>query len=778
MNVNDFLHEIQHRGEYRDQIVQIKRIPARPAKYVALDPPLDPRLRHILAMEGIEKLYAHQARSVQCLREGKDVLVVTGTASGKTLCYNLPVAEKLLRDPAARAMYVFPTKALAQDQLATLDRWIRYDEAFSRTIRVATYDGDTPSPNRNKIRRFANVILTNPDMIHQGILPYHAKWADFFRHLRYVVIDELHTYRGIFGSQFANVLRRLARLIEFHGGNCRFVCCSATIGNPKEFAETLTGREMALVDEDGSPRGEKYFVLWNPPYTDPSRLVRRSANIEAKRLFTDLVRFGSQSIVFTRARVVAELIYKYARDEFANHNERDLADKIRAYRGGYLPEDRREIEKLLFSGKLRGVCATNALELGIDVGSLDAAILVGYPGTVSSTWQQAGRAGRRATQSLAILVAYNDPVDQYMMHHPEYFFSRNVERAIIDPNNPHILAHHLECAAFELPLAADDEKYFGPAYPLILDTLAQDNPDLHKIEDQYHWSSADFPAGKVNLRTISESTFTIMDITGGRERSIGNVDSISAPEQFYPAAVYLHEGESYIVKTLDLEARIAYVRRTDVDYYTQPILASNSRILNEEHTRDVSAGRLGFGAIEVSWKTVGFKKIKFYTMEMLGQDALDLPEQSLPTRGLWFLPNKETLEALGQAGYVPAGALAGLRNLSTWALTILAMCDPRDIGAQVNYSGFGAVAVVLYDRYLGGLGFARRGFENFTELLTLARQILTECPCETGCPSCVGLPQLRPPIHQDPGLQQIGPEIPDKPATAFLLELLLKQDPS
>jgi len=771
MDVRDYLQQIQRRSEYRDQIVDIKCLPRREAKYRALREPLDPRLKHVLAMEGVENLYSHQARSLECVREGKDVLVVTGTASGKTLCYNLPVLEHLLKDPNARALYLFPTKALAQDQLNTLLRLTECDPVLQKNIRVATYDGDTPSSSRTKIRKSANIILSNPDMLHQGILPYHAKWADFLRNLKFIVIDELHTYRGIFGSQFANVLRRLIRLMDFHGGECRFICSSATIGNPGQFAQWLTGRPMEMVDEDGSPRGEKYFVLWNPPFVDASRIVRRSANIEAKRLFTDLVRFGSQSILFTKARVVAELIYKYAREEFVHQGESDLAEKIRAYRGGYLAEDRREIEKLLFSGKLRGVCATNALELGIDVGSLDAAILVGYPGTVSSTWQQAGRAGRRSGTSLAILVAYNDPIDQYMMHHPEYFYSRDVERAIIDPDNPHILANHLSCAAFELPLAPEDEKYFGPAYREILDMIVQDSSELHKIADRYHWSDSAFPAARVNLRTVSESTFTIIDTTGGDDRAIGSIDSVAAPEQLYPNAVYLHEGESYVVKKLEMEEKIAYVKKTAAEYYTQPIQVGSARVLNEEQIQNTDLGQLGFGPLEVWWKTVGFKKIRFYSMENLGQEELDLPEQFLRTRGLWFIPSEAAAEAVGDAGYQLSNAIVGLRNLITWALPILAMCDPNDIAGQVNYSCFGTASLIVYDRYLGGLGFSRRGFENFSQLLKLASQILEECACETGCPSCVGLPQFRPTSPFDANLQ-VNADVPDKAATKFLLELL------
>jgi DEAD/DEAH box helicase domain-containing protein len=772
MDVNEFLQQLQRQSGYRDQIAHIRRLPQRPAKFGELSRPLPEPLQNILTREGIENLYCHQALAVERLRDGKNVLVVTGTASGKTLCYNLPVVERILAEPGARAMYLFPTKALAQDQLATLRRWTADEPELKKNLRVATYDGDTPSSSRGKIRSSANIILTNPDMLHQSILPYHAKWASFFRNLRYIVIDELHTYRGIFGSQFANVLRRLIRLLDFHGGHCQFICASATIGNPRELAEWLTHRQVELIDEDGSPRGEKSFVFWNPPFTDPGRIVRRSANIEAKTLFTELMKFGSQSIVFTRARVVAELIYRYARDSLVEMGETDLADRIRAYRGGYLAEDRREIEKLLFSGQLRGVCATNALELGIDVGTLDAAILVGYPGSISSAWQQAGRSGRRSGESLAVLVAYNDPIDQYIMHHPDYFFNREAERAVIDADNPHILAGHLACAAFELPLVAEDEKYFGPAYTRILEILSQENPDLHQIADHTHWASAEFPSRHVNLRTVSQDTFAIIDTTAGLHKTIGTLDRIAALEQLYPAAVYLHEGQTYIVTDLDVDQHLARVEQTTVDYYTRPIVSSGSRVLESQESVAHPFGELGFGPLEITWQTTGYKRIKFYTQEIIAIEPLTLPPQSLRTRGLWFMPSREIFDALNDAGYIPLSALTGLQNLLAWALPLLAMCDPGDIAAQINVSSFSLPAIVLYDRYLDGLGFARRGFENFSQLLRLADRIVRDCNCEDGCPSCVGVRQIRSSL---PGLdqRQSGIETPDKQATLFLLERLL-----
>jgi len=560
MDVAGFLEYIQSHRDYRDQIVHVHRLPARQGRYRRPDRPMHPLLTDVLAAEGVEKLYCHQADAFDHVVAGKDVVVVTGTASGKTLCYNLPVLQTLLDDPDARALYIFPAKALAQDQLAALNRLAASGEELKQVLRPATYDGDTPSSARGRIRRQASIVLTNPDMLHQGILPYHTKWAGFLKNLRFIVLDELHSYRGIFGSHVAGVIRRLLRMADHYGARLQFLCCSATIANPVELAELLTGRQMQLIDQDGSPRGTKYFAFWNPPFVDQSRTIRRSANVEAQRLLLDLVYQKAQTIVFARARIVAELIYRYAAEQLQADKEPALAKRVRSYRGGYLPQQRRQIERELFSGKLLGVCTTNALELGIDVGSLDAAVIVGFPGTICSTWQQAGRAGRRTDESLAVLIAYDDPVDQYMMRHPDYFFGRSVEHAVADPSNLHILAGQLACAAYEMPIAEADDRYFGPAVIQLVKILAEGG-QVQQIEDRWYWSDSSFPSAKVNLRTISEDTYAIVDTTSGKEQVLGNVDSISAPELVYPNAVYLHEGESYLVRNLDLAGRIAYVER-------------------------------------------------------------------------------------------------------------------------------------------------------------------------------------------------------------------------
>jgi len=676
------------------------------------------------------------------------------------------VLQTLLDQLGARAFYVFPTKALAQDQLATLNRLADYGQQLTEVLSPAVYDGDTPRSARMRIRRQASVVLTNPDMLHQGILPYHTKWAAFLKNLRFIVLDELHSYRGIFGSHVAGVVRRLLRLAQHYGSAPKFICSSATIGNPGQLAQQLTGRSMELIDNDGAPRGTKYFVFWNPPFIDQARMIRRSANTEAQEMLLDLVHQGAQTIVFARARIVAELIYRYAAEQLKT-KDAALAKRIQSYRGGYLPKQRRAIERQLFSGQLLAVCTTNALELGIDIGSLDAAIIVGFPGTVCSTWQQAGRAGRRADKSLAVLIGYDDPVDQYLMRNPQYFFQQPVEQAIIDPFNVHILAGHLACAAFEMPITSGDKQYFGPLTDQIIEVLAEGKL-VQQIEDRWYFSNNTFPAAEVNLRTVSQNTYAIVDTTEDQQ-VIGNIDSISAPELVYPEAIYLHQGQSYLVRKLDTDGKVAYVEQVDTDYYTQPILHSNCRIINQLAKEEFRGGKKHFGQIEVTWQTVGFKKIKFYSMEMIGQAALELPAQSLGTSGLWLTAPSAILQDLADGGHMPIKALVGLRNLMLSALPMLAMCDPRDLGGMVDVRNLGIPAIFVYDRYLGGLGFAGRGYDQMDQLISLTYQMLKQCPCEHGCPSCVGLPNVRPPLHQDPDLTGAA-AIPDKDAARTLLD--------
>jgi len=769
MDVEAFLAVVRGSPEYAGQIVHVETLPARTARTAALSSPLDPDVAETLAAEGVGDLYTHQVEAIEAVRAGRDVCVATGTASGKSLCYNVPVIERLARDPDARAIYLFPTKALAQDQLAALQRLSGRTERLADAVRPATYDGDTPRHLRSRIKRSANLILTNPDMLHVGILPYHARWGSLFANLAFVVVDEIHVYRGIFGSNVGLVLRRLRRLCEHYGARPQFICSSATIANPQELAEALTQVPMVLVDRDGSPRGRRHVVFWNPPVSDPARMMRRSANVEGQRLMTRLVEDGIQTIVFTKARVVAELIYRYAREDLERHGSPG-ADRIRPYRGGYLAEERRAIEKALFSGRLLGVCATNALELGIDVGTLEAAIMVGFPGTIASTWQQIGRAGRASDDSLAVLVAYDDPVDQYVVRHPEYFFGQSPEHGVVDPRNPYVLANHVQCAAFELPLGAEAERYFGSLAADVAGALAQEGM-LRCIDERWYWARSDFPAARTNLRTISDDTYAIMDTSGGTPKALGMVDSISGPELVYPHAVYLHEGETYVVGDLDVEQKIATVERAEVDYYTQAILASSVRAGEERQRKPHAGGTAHCGDVTVTWQTIGFRKIRFYTMESLGQTAQELPAQSLETTALWYRPAAAVLEDLEAAGYKPAEGLAGARNLLMAALPMLAMCDRRDMSGCLDRSNFGQPTLFVYDRYPGGLGFAEMGFRFFDRLLGICRQMVGECPCEAGCPSCVGLANLRPPIHGDPDLGW-GYAIPDKAAAALLFDLL------
>jgi len=767
MNFTALLRQITQSARYEGQIVHVATQEPREAKFGDIDPALPSPLAQALEHEGIPQLYCHQAAAVEVVRSGRDAVIATGTASGKTLCYNLPIAEAMVADPSATALYVFPAKALAQDQLrALLDLSEAMGEPGS-TLRPGTYDGDTTQHNRRKIRQSCNVILTNPDMLHMAILPHHARWARIFSSLRYVVLDEIHTYRGIFGSNVANVIRRLLRICAHYGTSPQFVCCSATIANPQALAAELIGREVTVIDDDGSPAGKRHFVLWNPPFVGRDQAVRRSANVEAQRLMASLIRHNVQTIVFTKARVVAELIYRYVRDALTDEGQQDLADRVSAYRGGYLPEERRQIEKNLFSGKLLGITSTTALELGIDVGSLDACLIVGFPGTIASTLQQAGRAGRKSSESLVVLLAYNDPIDQYLMRRPDYFFGQTPENAVIDAANPYMLYSHLACAAFEKPISPEDTEYFGEMAPAVAEILEEEG-QVKRIEDQWYWSTPDYPAGQTGLRMISQDTFTIIDRTGGRNETLGQVDGISAPELVYPEAVYLHAGETYLVRNLDLEGKVAYVEQADVDYYTQPVLWNDILVNEEQCAKDHPGARVCFGDATVTWATAGFTKRKFYSTENLGMAKLDLPPQEIRTTALWLVIAPETLAKVSEAGLKPAEGLAGVRNLFMVVLPMLSMCDQRDVSGNVDSKNTGQPTIFMYDRYPGGLGFCEKGYELIDDLLTMARRLVDECPCDEGCPSCVALVNLRPPIHGDPDIFS-GWAIPNKQAARVIL---------
>ncbi len=768
-HISSFIKSIQDSSGYRGQMVHIKKIPPRDPVYLEPNVSISPLIKSALSTMGIDSLYSHQAKAVDLISEGNNVAIVTSTASGKTICYNIPVLESLLADPESTALFLFPTKALAQDQLRVLGHFCSSEVTLQRLVRAGTYDGDTPRETRRKLRSEANIILTNPDMLHQGILPYHSRWNRFFANLRYVVIDEMHTYRGIFGSNVANVLRRLRRVLNHYGNDPTFVLCSATIANPAELAETLIGDSCEVISEDGSPRGPKMFVLWDPPQIDPHSMERRSSNVEAHDLMVALIEAGIQTITFTKARVVAELILRYVRDALSRRNPH-LAQKVSAYRAGYLPEERRKIEKALFSGELLGVASTNALELGIDVGSLDASIIVGFPGTIASTWQQAGRAGRKSDEALVVFIAYNDPIDQYLMRHPAYFFGQSPENAVIDPMNPYILAGHLSCAAFELPLAEEDQLLFGRLTGPVVSVL-EDVKKVKTIEDRTYWATTEFPAASTGLRTISDDTFTIVDKTS-EERAIGVVDAISAPELVYPEGVYMHDGETYLVRDLDLNGKVAYVERKEVDYYTQPILESSIRVKGERRSREWGGLSVFFGDATVSWKTTMFKKIKFYSLDSIGYGSVDIPTQHLETVSLWMYPEEQVVSYLKKMGKNPVEGLVGLKNVLINILPLFVMCDRQDIGGIVESGNTGHPTIFLYDRYKGGLGFCEKAYGLLTEVMEGVAQVIEDCPCKDGCPSCVGLPVLRPPQHQDPD-PGYGYPIPDKEAAALLARRIL-----
>jgi DEAD/DEAH box helicase domain-containing protein len=781
MDVAALLNRMQSRPGYDGQLQHVEVLPEQSARFDNPRKPLPDELRQLLASRGIEQLYCHQVAALDLARAGRDFVVVTGTASGKTLCYNLPILESAITD-GGRALYLFPTKALAQDQLKGLLELVGPDAEVARLVRPGVYDGDTPTAQRRRIRGEANLVLSNPDMLHASVLPYHPKWASFFAELRYVVVDEVHTYRGIVGAHVSAVLRRLVRVCEHYGSQPVFLAASATIANPGELTARLLGRDVAIVDDDGSPRGRKYFALWNPSPLGNDSLARRSANDDAVIWLVEALKAGGQALAFTRTRQAAELIHRYSRDALAAEHS-PLAEKVRAYRGGYLPNERRKIEQDLFSGSLRGVAATNALELGIDIGTLDVALLVNYPGTVASSWQQAGRSGRRHDESLAVLLAGNDPVDQYLLRHPEYFFAQSPEHAVVDPDNPYVLAKHLPAAAFELPLRPDgDLGRFGSLAPPIAGAL-HDQGVIVAVKGQYYFAGGQNPAVGVSLRHMSDNTFSIVLVEGGRRLEsvearetehtvIANVDAISAPELVYPEAVYLHNGETFLVRELDLIGKVAYVERRETDYYTQAVLESNVRITGERETSvEVPRAVLSYGDVDVAWQTVAFKKIKFATRENIGLGPVEIPAQNLQTTAVWLAPEEALRVEMKAAGLRASEGVVGLRNLAVVALPLVAMCDSRDLGGVVDSKNLGRTTMILYDRYPGGLGYSERGFANMPQLLAICLEMVRDCPCDGGCPSCVGLPNLRPAIHSDPDLTR-GHPLPDKQATIRLLELL------
>jgi len=767
----DVLAALSEEAGVSDQHVSVAHVPARAPEYAALHPPLKSPLGSVLAELGIRELYTHQVEAITRIRDGQHTVLVSRTASGKTLSYQVPILERLLTEPNATALLLFPTKALAQDQLRSLVRLADAIDPDGALVTAGTYDGDTSPHTRRKLRDGGNVILTNPDMLHRGILPYHSRWYRFFENLSYIVVDEMHTYRGIFGSHVAQVLRRLRRVLDHYGLHPTFVFCSATIGNPAELAERLLGQPVAVVERDGAPAGPRTFVFWNPPHTDETRMERHSSHGEAEKWLSALVKRGLPTIVFARTRVVAELIYRYARERLLKEG-RGLAERISPYRGGYLPKERRAIEKRLFGGDLLGVVSTNALELGIDVGGLDAVVMAGFPPTVAATLQRAGRAGRSAEESLVVIIAYNEPIDQYLVKRPAEILGKNPEHAVVDLDNPYILAAHLSCAAAELPVSAEDGRYFGGSVSEVAAAL-EESGRFKKLEGRWYWSHTDFPASRVNLRNLSDDTYTIMDVSRKNE-VIGTVDSASALELLYPEAIYLHEGKTFYVRELDLEQKVAFVEPREVDYYTQALVDDHIRVKEREETRRVGREEVfELGALEVLWITTAFKKIQFHDQDAIGYRALDLPFQELATVGVWYAPSPSAMGRLKARALSIREGMTGLRNVLGHVAPRLVMCDRQDLGTVLETSNTGEPTLFLYDRYPGGLGISEKIFELLVPILTTSRELIAACSCRTGCPSCVGVPPLEPTIHKDPEVFA-RPGIPGKAATLALLEVLLE----
>ena len=742
-------------------LTAVRHFPARPAQWAQFPAWVHKDLRAAYKGKGIDRLYSHQAAAAEAAHEGKNIVIVTPTASGKTLCYNLPVINAIRENSDTRAIYLFPTKALAQDQLTEIhDLNQRLDNKFG----VFTYDGDTPSDARKAIREKSHIVLTNPDMLHTGILPHHTRWTQLFENLRYIVLDELHTYRGVFGSHLCNVLRRLRRIASFYGCQPQFICCSATIANPGELAGKLLETDVEVLNANGAPAAEKAFVFYNPPVVNRALGIRRSYINEACRVSQEFLKRDLQTMVFANSRLHTELMLTYLQQ--ANPQQPGRAANIRGYRGGYLPNERRDIERGLRNGQVRGVVSTSALELGIDVGSLDTVVMAGYPGTIAATWQRAGRAGRRSGSSCAVLVASSAPLDQFIVRNPDYFFGNPPEHAFIQPDNLEILINHLKCAAFELPIAPEDR--FGEVDVQDICARLAEAGFLHRAGENYHWTQEAYPADTVSLRSVTSDNFVIIDITGA-PTVIGEVDFSSALTTVHEKAIYIHGGQQYHVEHLDFKERKAYVKRVDVDYYTDAIRYTQVRILEcaaesrvSDSIPEIPALR-SFGDVLVRSQVIGFKKIKFFTNENIGAGNLELPENEMHTTSYWITLERPLLESLPFTISERQSGMFGLLHALASVAMLHLMCDRRDLGTAIgekppypndhdagieavelrdrisqNAKEFFEPNLYLFDAYPGGIGFSEPLYRAHDILMQRTRELIVACACAAGCPSCVG----------------------------------------
>lgn len=755
--VRQLLRRIERR--YKGRITGSVVFPERPARLLPFPSELDPRVASALRSHGIRELYSHQRQAWDAITAGRHTVVVTPTASGKTLCYNLPVLQAALHD-RAKALYLFPTKALSQDQVAEL---MELNEAGDLGIRAFTFDGDTPGDARKAVRTKGDIVVSNPDMLHQGVLPHHTKWAQFFENLRFVVIDEMHSYRGVFGSHVANVIRRLRRVCRFYGSDPVFVLSSATIANPAELAEGLIGDPVTAITESGSPAGERHLFLWNPPVVNADLGIRASARSQATRIARMAVKSGLKTIVFAQSRLMVEVLTKYLKDVFDGDPRKPA--RVAAYRGGYLPGQRRATEKALRAGNVDCVIATSALELGVDIGSLDVCVLNGYPGTIAATWQRLGRAGRRMRPSLGVLIATSQPLDQYIIRNPDFFLGSSPEHARIDPDQLLILLDHVRCAAFELPFRRGDR--FGNENLEELLGYLEENGVLHREDDTWHWTEDSYPAQSVSLRSVAEGNFVVVDTTGGRKDIIAEVDYSSAAETLYEGAIYMVQAQTWQVERLDWAGRKAFVTRTEVDYYTDAIDYTRLKILDRFEHRQDGRTETAHGEVHLVRRIPGYKKIRYYSHENIGYGNIDLPDQEMHTTAVWWEVAPEVLAQCFPNRQQALDGFLGAAYAMHHVAALIAMSEPQDIGravgdgdarwfATVGAEGRGQMrgsdgaeqdpehetrfrpAVFLYDNYPGGVGLAEPLHAQRERVVAGAARLIRECECSHGCPACIG----------------------------------------
>ncbi len=778
LTLAEWLVRAKDNRRFRENATSITHIPASPGSFAPYPKWLNPNLHNVLAKRGLTRLYSHQAQAIDLIRQGKDVVLVTPTASGKTLCYNLPVLQKILEEPETRALYLFPTKALANDQMNEVHGLI---SDLKADIKTFTYDGDTPDDARQAIRKQGHVVVTNPDMLHTGILPHHTKWQKLFTNLKYVVVDELHVYRGVFGSHLTNVLRRLKRICRFYGQDPIFICCSATVANPKEHAENLLEREVSLIDESGAPRSEKTFILYNPPIINRELGIRQSALTPARKIASNLIGNKIQTIVFATSRLNVEVLTKYLKDVFRSKIPAN-DHYVTGYRGGYLPMLRRDIEKGLRDRSVMGVVSTNALELGIDIGNLEACIMAGYPGSIASVWQQAGRAGRRTGQSLVILIAKSNPMDQFIVGNPDYFFTRSPEHCRVNPDNLLILLHHIKSAAFELPF--EEGERFGKEDLMELLSYLEEKGVLHQVGQRWHWAAESYPADEVSLRTINPENVVVVDTTEtANHKIIAEVDWDSAFTTVHDDAIYMLESQQYHVDKLDLDRKKAYVKKVDVDYYTDAMTYTNVRVMDDFDKKIKGRIIVEHGEVQVSRKVVGYKKIKFYTSENVGYGDVNLPQKDMHTTSYWFTIPWDILDLLQIRREEIIDGLSGLAYCLHHICAMMVMSDIRDLDRCIgDKSGEWFVrygkdrrviteipgqpanvmenaydpTVFIFDAYPGGIGFSDNLFERHDELIRASRSLISSCPCDHGCPMCVG-----PALEVGPSAKQAAIQILD-----------------